>query len=122
MERIALLHSSLQLTISVAVGVLMLWGLLCAALGRVASSYVAGLWVAELLVIAQAVLGVLLVFGGAPLAPLGLHIVYGVIAVLVIPVAIAYTRGRTTRWEALILAAGCLFLLGVVLRSFETAW
>lgn len=121
MERIALLHGSLQVTISLVAGALMLWGLLCAARGGVSRAYVGGLWVAELLVIAQAVLGGLLALGGAPLGRLGLHIVYGVVAVLVIPVALAYTRGRTTRWEALILAAGCLFLLGVVLRSFETA-
>lgn len=121
MERLLLLHSRLQLTISALLVVLILWGLLCAARGAVGRGFVAGLWVAELLLIAQGTLGGLLLAGGVPAGALALHIIYGVVAALVIPGALAYTRGRTTRWEALLLAAACLFLLGVVIRAFETA-
>lgn len=121
MERIALLHSRLQLTISALAAILVLWGLLCAARGGVGRGYVAGLWVAELLVLAQGALGGLLLLGGAPAGGLALHVVYGGVAALVLPGAIAYNRGRAGRWEALVLAAACLFLLGVVIRAFETA-
>jgi len=33
----------------------------------------------------------------------------------------AYNRSRAGRWEALIFAATCLFLLGVVIRVVATA-
>lgn len=121
MERIALLHGRLQLTISGLLVALMLWGLICAARGHVGRGYIAGLWVAQLLLLAQGALGLLLLAGGAGLAGMALHIIYGVVAALVIPAALAYNRGRASRWEALILAAACLFLLGVVIRAFETA-
>jgi hypothetical protein len=121
MERIALLHSRLQLTISGVLVALIIWGLLSAWRGRVGQGYLAAIWVAELLLVAQALLGLaLLVAGGQP-ARVALHIIYGVVAVVCLPAALAYNRGRATRWEALVFAAACLFLLGVVIRAFETA-
>lgn len=121
MERIVLLHGRLQLTISALLVGLVIWGLICAARGRVGQGYLAGLWVAQLLLVAQALLGAALLAGGAAGLGLALHVVYGVIALLVLPGAIWYNRGRAGRWEALVLAATCLFLLGVVIRAFETA-
>jgi hypothetical protein len=121
MERIAALHGRLQVTLLVLLAALAVWGLACAALGRVGRWYVAGLWVTELLVVAQGLLGALLLFGGVPLGLLGLHLVYGAVAVLVIPVALAYSGERSSRWDALILVAGCVFLLGVVERAIATA-
>lgn len=121
MERIALLHSRLQLTISALLVVLVVWGLLCAWRGVVGQGYRAALWVGALLIGAQCLLGVLLLVAGPGLPGLALHIVYGAVAAACLPAALAYTRGRSSRWEALILAAFCLFLLGVVIRAFETA-
>jgi len=120
MTRIALLHSRLPLTITALLVALLLWGLVCAARGRVGRGYVAGLWVAQLLITAQGLLGGLLFAGGAP-AGLALHSIYGVVAALCLPAAMAYNRGRAGRWEALIFAATCLFLLGVMIRAVATA-
>lgn len=121
MARIALLHSRLQLTLSALLVALLLWGLICAARGRVGQSYIAGLWVAQLLIMAQGLLGVSLLFvSGAP-AGLALHGIYGLVAAGCLPAAIAYNRGRAGRWEALIFAAVCLFLLGVLIRAVATA-
>jgi heme A synthase len=121
MERIIQLHERLQVTITGVLVALLLWGLLLAALGRVGRGYLAGLWVAELLLAAQVLLGVLIVLGGVPLGPLALHVIYGVVAALVIPAVAAYVGERDGRREALILAGTCLFLLGMVGRAFETA-
>jgi hypothetical protein len=121
MERILLLHGRLQLTIAALLALLLLWGLACALLGRVGRGYLAGLWVAQLLIIAQCVLGLALVVGGARTPGLPLHSVYGVVAALCLPAALGYNRGRAGRWEALIYAAACLFLLGVVARAYQTA-
>jgi hypothetical protein len=121
MERILLLHGRLQLTIAALLALLLLWGLACALLGRVGRGYLAGLWVGQLLIVAQGALGLALVVGGARTPGLPLHSVYGVVAALCIPAALGYNRGRAGRWEALIYAAACLFLLGVVARAYQTA-
>lgn len=121
MERIALLHSRLQFTISAVLAALLIWGLVAALRGRVGQGYTAALWVAQLLIIAQSLLGLVLLFGDVALGPLALHIVYGLVAVSCLPAAFLYNRGRASRWEALVFAAVCLFLLGIVIRAFETA-
>jgi hypothetical protein len=121
MERILLLHGRLQLTIGALLAILLVWGLACALLGRVGRGYLAGLWVAELLILAQGALGLALAAGGARMEGLPLHSVYGVVAALCLPAALGYNRGRAGRWEALIYAAACLFLLGVIGRAYQTA-
>lgn len=121
MERIALLHSRLQFTISALLAVLVVWGLVSAWRGRVGQGYQAAIWVAALLIGAQSLLGLALLFAGGLQARLAMHLVYGAVAVATLPAAVAYNRGRATRWEALILAAVSLFLLGIVIRAFETA-
>jgi hypothetical protein len=121
MERIALLHSRLQLTISGVLVALIVWGLIEAWRGRVGQGYLAAIWVAQLLIVAQALLGLPLLLSTGQAGRLALHLVYGVVALACLPAALAYNRGRATRWEALVLAATSLFLLGVVIRAFETA-
>lgn len=121
MERIALLHARLLFTIVGLLVALVLWGLLAAARGRPGRGFVAGLWVAQLLILTQGALGATLLVGARGGAGLALHSMYGVVAALCLPAALAYNRGRAGRWEALIYAAVCLFLLGVLLRAFETA-
>jgi hypothetical protein len=121
MERIALLHGRLQLTISAVLVALIAWGLICAWRGRVGQGYLAAVWVAQLLIVAQCLLGLGLLLAGGQAGRLALHIVYGVVASACLPAALAYNRGRTSKWEALVLAAVSLFLLGVVIRAFETA-
>jgi hypothetical protein len=121
MERILLLHGRLQLTIAALLAFLLAWGLICALRGQVGQRYLAGLWVAQLLITAQGALGLALLAGGGRTPGLPLHIVYGAVAALCLPAALAYNRGRGGRWEALIFAAACLFLLGVIARAYQTA-
>lgn len=121
-ERIAQLHSRLQLTLTALMAILVIWGLLCALRGRVGQGYIGTLWVAQLLIVAQCGLGALLLARNLALAgPLALHIIYGIIAPLLLPGAIAYNRGRAGRGEALVLATICLMLLVIVARAYETA-
>ncbi|NWF80744.1 MAG: hypothetical protein HXY37_11945 [Chloroflexi bacterium] len=121
-ERIDQLHARLQFTIAGLLVLLLVWGLVCAWRSQVGQGYRAALWVAQLLIGAQCLLGaILLARAPAAAGGLALHIVYGVVALLGLPGALAYNRGRGGRWEALIFAAVCLFLLGVVIRAFETA-
>jgi hypothetical protein len=117
MSHLTLLHARLQITITIVLAALVLWGLACALRGGVGRGYTAALWMAELLIIAEALLGLPLLFGVARPAHLALHIVYGAVALALIPGAIAYGRGRARRRDALTYAAVCLFLLGVALRA-----
>ena len=107
-------------TIAALLAALLAWALICALRGQVGRRYLAGLWVAQLLIIAQCALGLILLVG-APRPGLPLHIVYGAVAALCLPAALRYNRGRGGRWEALIFAAACLFLLGVLARAYQTA-
>jgi hypothetical protein len=120
MTHLALLHARLLITVLLALAALVIWGLLCAARGSVGGGYVAALWVAELLILAEGLLGLPLLLGTERPARLALHIVYGAVAAALIPGAVAYSRGRAGRWEALAYTAVCLFLLGVAARAYQT--
>ncbi len=77
--------------------------------------------IAEVLFVAQAVIGVVLYLqGGAP-ARGWVHYLYGVVQVISLPGIYSITRGRDTRLEALYYFAISVFLAGIALRATETA-
>ncbi len=121
MEEIAELHARLQLTISGLLVLLALWGLLCVVRGAVGRWYGAALRAAALLIVAQGLLGAMLLARAGWPPAMALHAIYGIVAMIGLPTALAYCRGRSGRREALALAAACLFLLGVVIRAYATA-
>lgn len=118
---LAQLHSRLQITISLVLIGLLIWGLLAAARGGVGRGYLAGLAIAQLLLMAQALIGLVIAFGAPSAAGLILHYVYGVVAISCLPAAYLYNRGRTGRWEALTYAAAAFFVLGVAIRAAQTS-
>lgn len=120
MERIAQLHSRLLITISIVLAALVLWGLGSFARGGVGRSYSAGLAIAQLLILAECGLGLILLAAGAAPVGLALHIVYGAVAALILPAIYLANRGRNSRWDALIYAVACLFLLGIAARAHQT--
>jgi hypothetical protein len=120
MARLDLLHSRLQITIALTLAALVLWGLVCALRGGLGRGYLAALGMAQLLILAEAALGLALLIGAARPARLALHIVYGVVACALLPAARAYSRRRADRWAALTYAGACLFLLGVAIRAAQT--
>lgn len=121
-ERIAQLHSRLQGTISALLLVLLLWGLIGVWRGRVGRGFTATLWIAQWLITTQSILGAVLLMSRLFLAEiLALHIIYGLIAPLLLPGAFAYNRGRDDRQAALLFVVITLFLLIIAGRSYETA-
>lgn len=121
-ERIELLHARLLFTILLVLAGLMIWGVI-GFLRRTPPSalYRSCMWIAELLLLAEFALGVILLINGYTPADLPLHLVYGIVAVGVIPAALIYTRNAADRRVHLIYVLACLFLLPVVLRALETA-
>jgi hypothetical protein len=116
------MHSRLLFTVLLVLGGLALWGGLGYLRGRGPSQgYRAGVAIGELLLLAQALLGLgLLLYGHQP-ARLALHLVYGLVAVLTLPGAALYTRGRDPRGTLLVYSLACLFLCAIALRALQTA-
>jgi hypothetical protein len=74
----------------------------------------------ELLYLAQAVVGVvMLVMGLRPSR--WAHFLYGILSIITLPGAFAFMRGRDGRREVLIYALIGLFMAGVSLRAIGTA-
>ena len=121
MNRITALHANLLFTILLVFGALTIWGLVEAARSRPPGAlYLSALRIGELLLIAQALLGVALLAGGLRPARPELHVVYAVVAVVTLPAAQRYVRDRTPRQQMLTYALACLFLCAIVLRGVET--
>jgi hypothetical protein len=80
--------------------------------------YYSTLVLAELLVVAQAALGIVLVLlGRSPLSEL--HFLYGGLSVVLLPVAYNYATQR--RWSApLVCGLTTLFIFGLAIRAFTT--
>jgi len=121
MAALHVLHARLLVTILLFFGILSLWGLVNYLRGRsISGSYKGALAIGELLMLSEFIIGVLLLLGGAQPFRLSIHILYGVVAIIMLPGTFAYTRGRDDRWEQLIYVAVCLFLCGIALRALST--
>jgi vacuolar-type H+-ATPase subunit I/STV1 len=115
------MHARLLITILLFFGALTLWGFVNYLRGQaISGGYRGALAIGELLMLAQCIIGVILLIGGRQPYREAIHILYGVVTVITLPGTFAYTRGRDTRWEQLIYAIVCLFLCGIALRALET--
>ncbi len=82
--------------------------------------YRGALFLGILLLVAQSGLGAYLWLVGLRPART-VHILYGVVSIMAIPLAYTYTRGRMERSEALIYGTTTLITVGLVLRAITTA-
>ncbi len=122
MQLVRILHTGLSNTALLFLIALGVWGLWNFFRGEgVTGSYWGALAIGEGVVVFEAILGVALYLGGSPgLARSWLHILYGIVAVICLPGAFSFTRGRSTRYEVLIYAVVSLFLAGIVNRAQAT--
>jgi phosphatidylglycerophosphate synthase len=121
MSTLILLHTRLVITILLFFGALAIWGFVGYLRGEgVSGSYRGALAIGELLMLAEFSIGVIMLIGGQQPAREAIHILYGIVAVIMLPGAFAYTRGRDGRWERLIYVTVCLFLCGIALRAMTT--
>ena len=82
-------------------------------------SYWGALVIAELLILVQGGLGAYLwLIGLRPMR--SIHILYGVVSALALPLAFAYTKGREGRPEMLIYTVTLLITVGLILRAMFT--
>ena len=85
------------------------------------SSYFGALIIAEVIFVIQGLLGGYLWISGIGHLASSMHILYGIVNVLVVPGIFLFTHGESSRRTMLIYGLGFVFLIGIVLRSMETA-
>ena len=73
----------------------------------------------EAVVTIQGILGLILVLQGQR-PQQGLHILYGVVSLLVLPAAYLYSEGGTERRDSLVFGLASLFLFGIAIRGIGT--
>ncbi len=102
---------------SFALGV---WGTFAFLRGMgVTGSYFGALIIGEIFIIAQALIGVALIFTGRfPLD--GLHLLYGIVIPLSWAAVYVYTRGAQTKREMIIYALMSFFVMGLAIRGIMT--
>ncbi|MGD9092045.1 MAG: hypothetical protein PVF74_04315 [Anaerolineales bacterium] len=115
------IHGRLGFTALYYIGILAIW-----ALWRffrkqgISSNYWGALAIAEILVLLQGALGAYLWLSG--LRPgRGVHILYGIVAALIIPGIYLFTKGDEGRRVMLIYGIGLLVMAGIIWRSVMTA-
>ncbi len=114
------LHDRLAQAMLLFTAIAGVWGLVLAVRRRpVDGTYWGVLASAELLFLAQALVGVALWLGGAR-PPRMVHLLYGTVAAITLPGYYVLSRGRDDRRAALSYGLLCLFLLGITLRSIGT--
>ncbi len=85
-----------------------------------AASYWGALAIGEAILLFQSGLGAYLwVIGLRPGRTI--HILYGVVSLMALPMAYVYTKGRTSRAEMLIYGTTSLITVGLILRAVGTA-
>lgn len=73
----------------------------------------------EALFISQGLVGVVMFLSGRRPHD-GLHWLYGVLLVIVLPIAATYTSGRDSRREALVYGIAGFFMTGLTIRALTT--
>ena len=73
----------------------------------------------EGLFIVQGLIGIAMFLGGRRPHD-GLHWLYGILLVIVLPIAASYTSGRDPRREPLVYGIAGLFMAGLTIRAFTT--
>jgi hypothetical protein len=112
------MHEGLANAATLFTLILALWGFVRYARGLgVDGSYLGAVVVGEFLIVVDALLGILLYAGGGRPERAGIHILYGIVAVISFPAFFAYTRGRDSRLEMLLWALLALFVWGVTIRA-----
>ncbi len=114
------LHSRLALTAIFFAFAMGAWAAIVFFRGRgIDSNYRGALVIGELVMIAQGIIGIIMVITGLRPADL-LHFLYGVLVALAWPGTYVYTNARQGRAEAGIYAIVSFFIFGLAVRALMT--
>ena len=120
--QLAEVHSRLANTAMIYCIVMAAWGLWRFFRGQgLSGGYVGAVVIAEILLVIQGIIGLILWFGVGTYQPGFVHWIYGVALVLGAPIVYVYTKGRQDRPEMLLYAVAFIIMIALVLRAMVTA-
>jgi len=77
--------------------------------------------IGEIFMMVQTTLGIILFIAFNKINDLGIHFLYGSLAIIFLPGLWLYTRGATDRRSSLIWGVAGIFMMGLTLRAIGTA-
>jgi hypothetical protein len=120
LELFSLVHDRLSVTVMLFMAALGAWGIVAYLRGQsISGSYAGALAIGEALVLVQVAAGAaMLAAGSRPPSPT--HYLYGITAILALPFAWSWLRGRSQRQALLIYSLVALFVFGLAVRGMTT--
>lgn len=120
MEHLLRLHANLLFTILLVFSILTVWALIVGLRRRpVGQLLFSSMAIGVLLILSESIIGAILLVQGLRPLRTEMHILYGIIALLTIPLAHSSARNRDPRSQGLIYAFACMFVCVIVLRAVE---
>ena len=120
MELFSLIHDRLSVTLMLFMAAVGVWGIVAYLRGQsISGSYAGALAIGEALVLVQVAAGAAMLLGGAR-PPTATHYLYGLTAILALPFAWSWLRGRSQRQALLIYSLVALFIFGLTVRGMIT--
>ena len=120
MELFFVVHDRLSLTVMLFMGAVGAWGIVAYLRGQsISGSFAGALAIGEVLVLVQVAAGATMLLTGAR-APSATHYLYGITAILALPFAWSWLRGRSQRQALLIYSLIALFIFGLAVRGMVT--
>jgi hypothetical protein len=118
---LAQFHGSLGNSVILYLAICGIWGIVTFFMKRPASgSYLGALFIGELLIIAQTIVGLLLLVTGY-FPDRSIHLLYGVLVAISLPAAYGWLRNHESKYDPLYLGLACLLIMGFSLRAVSTA-
>ena len=117
----ALFHARLANTVVMYVFLISIWGFWRVFRKQgLDSSYWGAVAIAEIIILIQGVLGIIMAISSLVPARGWMHVLYGVVGAISLPAVYFYTKGRESRLEMLVYAAVTLFMVGIFMRAIAT--
>ena len=117
----ALIHGRLANTVLLYVLVLGIWGFWRYFRKQgLDSSFWGALVIAEILILVQGILGIVLLFMGLSPERGFVHILYGIVSAIGLPAVYVFTKGQDERRDMLVYGAVLLFLFAIAIRAMAT--
>ncbi len=118
---LSVLHGNLANSVLLFMVIAGVWGIVTRFRNQsISGNYWGILAVGELLILGQGILGSYLWLIGERPGRMGVHILYGVVAVISLPAYYAITKGRDDKYASLAYGFLCLFLAAISLRAVAT--
>ena len=120
MEFLSLVHDRLSVTVMLFMAAVGAWGIVAYLRGQsISGSFAGALAIGEALVLVQVAAGATMLLAGAR-APSATHYLYGITAILALPFAWSWLRGRSQRQALLVYSLIALFIFGLAVRGMAT--